>query len=238
MNELYSKLLEVSLEYGEGYNQMVGAVQEDITKNYDFSFSLKEKVLDYHINKIIYSLNSNQGIQSLKMIYKNRNDGHLETLLDTVISHVKDEKENQIIFEDFEEIIQVRFWVRKDKLIGFSIKTNRDKIKIIGYGNNEELIKDGNIETGKKIIFGFGVQAGLKHGVSSMYCYYMDKNQFGIIEYSGLLQLRAKLKVNPKYKAEMKEKKKHLNEKQKLVLETCELPDTAFFPIASYIMSH
>ena len=30
----------------------------------------------------------------------------------------------------------------------------------------------------------------------------MDKSVFGILQYSGLLQLRAKLKVNPEFKIE------------------------------------
>ena len=235
---LYSKLLNVTLEYGQGYDQMIGGRQEDLTTNYDFCLEKKDKCLEYHIYKIIYTLNPNQYIQSLKMMYKNRNDGHLECLLDTVCSHTENEKESEIVFDEFEEIVEVRFWVKADRLIGFSIKTNRDKIKIIGYGNNEDLIKDNEIESGKKIIFGFGVNAGKKYGVSSMYCYYMDKKQFGIIEYSGLLQLRAKLKVNANYRNEYKNKRESLDEKHKLILDTCKLPDTAFFPIIEFIMSH
>ena len=71
-----------------------------------------------------------------------------------------------------------------------------------------------------------------------MYCYYMDKSKFGILQYSGLLQLRAKLKVDPDYKKELEAKKDTLNEKQKLILDTCDLAETAFFPIICYIMSY
>ena len=99
------------------------------------------------------------------------------------------------------------------------------------------MVKSRDLETGKKIVLGFGVNAGKKYGVSSMYCYYMDKSRFGILQYSGLLQLRAKLKLNPEFKKELEAKKESLNDKQKLMLSTCDLPDAAFFPVASYIMS-
>ena len=231
-----SKVLNVTLEYGEGYDQMVGGKEDELTTNYDYYLNTKEKCMEYHIHKIIYTLNENNYIQSLQMIYKNRNDGHLEKLLDTISSHKDDEEKNEIIFEDFEEIILVRFWVKDERLVRFSIKTNMNKIKMIGADVNDGLFKDDDIETEKKIIVGFGVNAGQKFGVSSMYCYYIDKKQFGIIEYEGLLQLRAKLKMDSKFRKEIE--KKDLNEKQKLILDTCDLPDTAFFPVAFYIMSH
>ena len=82
------------------------------------------------------------------------------------------------------------------------------------------------------------MHAGIKYGVSSIYSYYMDKKKYGIVFYTGLLQLRAKLKKNPEFKKEMEGKRASLNEKQKLILDTCDLPDTVFFSIASYIMSY
>ena len=66
----------------------------------------------------------------------------------------------------------------------------------------------------------------------------MSKRKFGIVQYTGLLQLRAKLKANEEFKKEVEANKDKLNDKQKLILETCDLPDTAFFPIISYIMSY
>ena len=43
------------------------------------------------------------------MIYKNRNDGQLHTLLDTVESNINNEKENEVVFDDKEEIKEVFF---------------------------------------------------------------------------------------------------------------------------------
>ena len=218
---------------------MIGSIQDEVTTNYDFADKLKEEVLDYHIHKIIYTLNENQNIQTFKMIYKNRIDGQLRALLDTIDSHKKNEKEIEIEFKDNEEIIEVFFYTTKDdRLAALSIKTNLGTVKQIGNQGNAEPIIDENLKGGENIVFGFGVNAGQKFGVSSIYCYFMDKNQYGIILYSGLLHLRAKLKINPKYKSEMETKRESLNEKQKLILDTCDLPDAAFFPIATYIMSH
>ena len=115
MTEFYSKLLDATIEYGQGYNQMVGAVKEEVTTNYDFSLDKEINVLDYHIHKIIYSLNKNQRIQSMQLIYKNRNTGQLKTLLDTRSSHLKGEKLMEFEFEDFEEIINVFFYLKEDK---------------------------------------------------------------------------------------------------------------------------
>ena len=238
MTEFYSKLLDATVEYGQGYNQMIGAVKEEVTTNYDFSLDKEINVLDYHIHKIIYSLNKNQRIQSMQLIYKNRNTGQLKTLLDTRSSHLKGEKLMEFEFEDFEEIINVFFYLKEDRLAAICIQTNKGKIKYIGNQDKTELIKDESLNIEDKIIFGFGMQAGEKYGVSSIYCYYMNKNKYGIIQYGGLLQLRAKLKVDPDYKKELEAKKDTLNEKQKLILDTCDLAETAFFPIICYIMSY
>ena len=66
----------------------------------------------------------------------------------------------------------------------------------------------------------------------------MSKRKFGIHNNTGLLQLRAKLKQNEQFKKELEAKKSTLTEAQKLILETCDLADAVFFPIASYIMSY
>jgi len=247
MNQLNKKFILATIEQGQGYDQVIGGIEEETTLNYDFTSFTKEagskdsdiSIFDYHIKKIIYTLNANQYIQTLKLIYKNRNDGQLKTLLDTTESHIKEEKSYEIEFEDFEEIIEVLFYLtKKDPRLGaISIKTNLNKVKNIGSETNLDLVKDENVLNNKNIIYGFGVHAGKAFGVSGIYCYFMDKTLYGIILYDGLLQLRAKLKKNPEFRNQMFEKRESLNEKQKLILDSCDLPDTAFFPIASYIMS-
>ena len=82
---LYNNLLEATLEYGTGHARMVEMekLNETATKNYDCSKTLGRNFIDYHIYKICYNLRTNECIQSLQIIFKNRNTGKLITLLDT-----------------------------------------------------------------------------------------------------------------------------------------------------------
>lgn len=233
---LYNNLLEVTLEYGQGHARMVEMEKhnESETKNYDCSRTLGRNFIDYHIYKICYDLKTNEFIQSLQIIFKNRNTGKLVTLLDT---DPEGRKPNEFQLEDNEEIIEVRVWEKKESLIGFEITTNANRSKKIGYGEDQSR-KIEEFESKDKIIFGFGCQANKQYGVCSLYCYFMNKRKFGIVQYTGLLQLRAKLKANDEFKKSVEANKANLNDKQKLILETCDLADTAFFPVISYIMSY
>jgi hypothetical protein len=231
-------LLASTMEYGQGHLPVVDGSDDLYTTNYDYSIANEENILDYRLHKMICKINNeSQHIQSMTLIYKNRNSGELMTLLDTVKSKIEDGIDMDYTFGDFEVINQVRVWVQDDNLIGFEIKTNEGNLKKFGYGNDDQLIKIEAFEDGNKVILGFGVNAGIKHGVSSIYCYYLDRVNLAAIEYSGLLQLRAKLKVNQDFKKKAEEKKSSLNDKDKFILDICELPETAFFPITSYLMS-
>ena len=42
---------------------------------------------------------------------------------------------------------------------------------------------------------------------------------------------------NRRFEKKSEERKSSLNEKEKFILNICELPETAFFPITSYLMS-
>ena len=236
MPELYSILLQTTLEYGQGQCRMIdmGKHNETATINYDCVGDKGSQFLDYHIHKIFYHLRSNECIQSIQIIFKNRNTGNLETLMDT---DPKDTKKDSFEFADNEEIKEVRVWLKKESLVGFEITTSKNRTKKIGFGEDES-IKIKEFEKGDQIIFGFGCHANQQYGVSSIYCYFMDKRKYGIVLNSGLIQLRAKLKKNEEFRKQISAKKETLNEKQKLILETCNLPDTAFFPLAAYIMSY
>lgn len=246
MTELY-KGMNATLDYGHGIYEMVkekGAKADPETFKYEFYSKLGAKVLEYKIHEIRYVLRKDQIIQSLTIIYKNRLDGHFETLLDTEHSKTEGEEENKIVLGEFEEIDNVKFYLQKsedtrlgNRLVAFTIKTNLDNIHTLGNIDKGDLAKDDDLETRKKIVFGFGVHAGKNHGVTGITAYYMDKSKYGLIQYEGLLQFRAKLKANPDFKKTVDEKKGSLDEKHKLLLDVCDLPETAFFPIASYIIS-
>ena len=230
-------MLESTIEYGQGHLPVVDGTEELYTCNYDYSSANEKDILDYRLQKIVCKLNSEkQQIQSMTLIYKNRNTGQLITLLDTVKSKTNEGIEMDYTFGDFEVINKVNIWVKDYNLIGFEIETNEGNHKKFGYGDNESL-KIDTFKSGNKVILGLGVNAGIQHGVSSIYFYYLDRVHLAAIEYEGLLQLRAKLKANPEFKKKSEERKSSLNEKEKFILNICELPETAFFPITSYLMS-
>jgi hypothetical protein len=232
-------ILCTTLEYGQGYNEMLpGGGDEILTQNYDYTSKLGKNVTEYHITKISYSLNAFQGIQTLRTEYKNRNDGTTLVLLDTTKSQKKAEHESEIEFLDDEEIIDIIFYITPDnRLTALSLKTNKNRVKVIGKDTNGTAVKDDKIKTGNYVIFGFGVQAGKKYGVSSIYCYYMHKYDYGIVKTSGFLQLRAKLKANKNFHDLIETQKSSLNDKHKLILITCGFPDSIFAEVAAFLIS-
>lgn len=238
MTEKRVKLLDVTLDYGQGVFEMIKPKEEETTELYDFTKPLGEGVLEYKIHQIKYTLGETQNIQTLNMVYKNRNDGQLKTLLKTEKSDTN-AKEEVIELGESEEIIDVYFYPSREtgRLAAIMIKTNKGNIKYIGNQDKGELVKDPALETESKIILGFGVNAGKKFGVTSIFCYYMDKSKFGILQYEGLLHLRAKLKLDQDFKKELEARKDTLDRRLKLLLATCNLPDATFFSVASFIMS-
>ena len=232
-NKIYA-----TLDYGQGYDRMVEmeTLGQSMTQNFDCAQTLGSKFLNYRLYKIKYNLKSNEFIQSLQLIFKNTSNNQLECLLDTDPSH---DKENEYTLEDDTVIKIVRYWLNDGRITGFELTTNKKtgNIKMIGYQKND-VEKIPEFEGKTKIILGFGVNANDQYGISSFYCYYMDKKCYGMNKHAGLIQLRAKLKQNEQFKKELEAKKSTLTEAQKLILETCDLADAVFFPIASYIMSY
>ena len=140
---LYTTLLETTLEYGQGHCRMIEMEKhnESATINYDCVGDKGLDFLDYHIHKICYKLKSNEFIQSMKIVFKNRNDGHLETLLDTAPN---EEKTDEYELDDNEEIKEVRIWKKNDSVIGFEITTNKEiklfLVLVVMQTNNMEFV--------------------------------------------------------------------------------------------------
>ena len=227
-----------TLDYGQGYDRMVEmeTLGQSMTHNYDCAQTLGSKFLDYDLHKIKYNLKSNEYIQSLQLIFKNRNNNKLECLLDTDPSN---DKENEYILEDGTVIKIVRCWLNNDRLTGFEITTNKKSgnIKMIGYQKND-VEKIPEFEKKQNIILGFGVNANNQYGISSLYCYYMDKRHYGMNRHAGLIQLRAKLKANQNFKKDLEDKKDGFIPNEKLILNICDLPDIAFHKVLTFTMSY
>ena len=113
------------------------------------------------------------------------------------------------------------------------MKTNHYRNIKIGYGKNGEEINIPEFENDTKIILGMGVFATKKR-VTGIYFYFIDRKEYLKYFDSGLLELRAKLKMDKKFKESIEKRKNELNEKNKLVVDVCKLPGPAFFAIATY----
>lgn len=236
-------LFKVTLEYGQGYYDLTEKKKEkndegQFSTIYDTLETYGKSVLDYHIHKIQYSLKDNK-IQSLIITYKNRYKDEEKVLFDTECSHLENETLEVITLKDEEEIEDVLFYVSKEGyLTGICITTtDNDKPQYIGNYVNGEAFKDDNLNKKQNIVISFGANASKNHGVSSIFCYYITKKDFGIIKYLGLLQLKVKLKNDEEFKKKIEEKRNTLDKDKQLLLDVCELPDPAFTPVAVYIMS-
>lgn len=241
------KLIGITLLYGQGYREEqislkdFEKMREKYSQSYDSLETKGEKILEYHIKKIIYTISPSQSIQTLKVIYQNRNNGQLEELLDTKVSYTEQNKDKDklsyIEFEDNEEIVDMFFYVKdSNNLVSICITTNFGTSKYIGNQDLGTLVKDRDLEKKDKVIVGFYVEASKIEGVTGMYCYYVPKIKFGFYKYYGLFLLRAKIKCNEEFKKKIEEKKESFDEKNSLILSLSDLPDTVFTKVASFII--
>ena len=241
------KLIGITLLYGQGYREEqislkdFEKMREKYSQSYDSLETKGEKILEYHIKKIIYTISPSQSIQTLKVIYQNRNNGQLEELLDTKVSYTEQNKDKDklsyIEFEDNEEIVDMFFYVKdSNNLVSICITTNFGTSKYIGNQDLGTLVKDRDLEKKDKVIVGFYVEASKLEGVTGMYCYYVPKIKFGFYKYYGLFLLRAKIKCDKEFKKKTEEKKESFDEKNSLILALSDLPDTVFTKVASFII--
>ena len=226
--------IDATLEYGQGYNRMNYQRLERISHNcdnFDYISSQKNPFI-FHIYKIFYSL-TKENIKSLKVIYRNRKTQKLITLFETPNSSDVEEIK-YIEFKTFEKIINAKVWLKDFSLIGFELKTDFGRNLKIGYGENGEETSITDLEEENKIVLGMGVDANL-FCVNSIYFYYIDKDKYQCFFNTGLFELRSKLKMNEIFRKNIELKKQDMDEVHKLMVDICELPDTSFFPIISYL---
>lgn len=243
------ELIGVTLLYGQGYKEEeisklnTEKNKEKYSHSYDSVAAKGEKILEYHIKKIIYTISPSQSIQTLKVIYQNRNNGQLELLLDTKVSYTEQDydkdKLSSIEFEDNEEIVDIFFYVKdSNNLVSICITTSFGTSKYIGNQDLGTLVKDRDLEKKDKVIVGFYVEASKLEGVTGMYCYYVPKVKYGFYKYYGLFLLRAKIKCDKEFKKKMEEKKESFDAKQSLILAFSDFPDTVFTKVASFLLGN
>ena len=157
----------VTLPYGEGYFDKTekGSKKsyESFTKNFDIidsSRKLKRRIYNFQINQIFYS-QTNEYIESLKVVFKDREKGKLIALLET-FEPLNTDQIKSISFGAFQQIINIKVWVKDEKLTGFEIKTDLDRIIKIGHGEKGQEIIIPELEKENNIVVGFGVYANKK----------------------------------------------------------------------------
>ena len=159
-------------------------------------------------------------------------------VLDCENSHKQDEKLEEFVLQDMEEIIDVFFYYDdKCDLTSVCLTTNRGNIKYIGK-QGDKYRKDQYLKDHQKVVLAFCVTSSKDYSVTCMFCYCIDTRKYGVIQYLGLIQLKAKLSRDKEFQDKVEAKKGTLDEKLKLIAEVCSFPNTAFFPISSYIMSN
>ena len=227
--------IEATLEYGEGYSKAMERDKEKLTINCDKYYLLKDSnPFMYHIHKIYYALKKNEYIKYLKIEYKNLLKGNLMKLLET--PRVSDLEDLQIInIKSCEEIINVKIYLKENKLTGIELKTDLNNVYKIGYGEKEDEEMFEEFENEENIILGFGVNAN-KFRVHSIYCYFTNKQNYYNKIFPGLLSLKAKMDKNKEFKNKLDSKITEMDVMHKLIVRICELPNLIFFNIAKYVI--
>lgn len=231
---------EVTLVFGDGYYDLTerkrGEINYEIfTKNFDIMDNvrkLKRRIYGFKIYQIFYS-QTNEYIESLNVVYKDKKEDNLILLLKT-FEPSNTNQIKSIEFKALEQIINVKFWLKDEKLTGFQIKTDMDRIIKIGHGEIGQEIIIPELEKENNVIIAFGVYANKKR-VCSIYFYYLNKNRYYDICCPPLLLLRAKIIKNKDFIKYIKENMPEIYEKYKLIIYICSLPGPEFFSIASYL---
>ena len=163
-----------SLEFG-AYKSENEQYNEEISgKGYDITDEIGANILDYKIKKISYILKENDHIDKIKFEYINKNDG-TSKIIETPTWEGTNSNEETFELEDDEEIKNIKIYLKGIKFLGFEIITNKDKNKKIGFGEENEVNTQKDLENLSKVIIGFGFNSSKVYGVYSMRFYYIDK---------------------------------------------------------------
>ena len=234
-------IISATLEFGKAIGSFIvenKMDKKDITINCDdfgYFSDPKNNPFDFFIKYIYFSLKENKYIGSLKIVYQNKKNDNLITLLET--PGVLDVEELQKIeFNSYELIINMKVWVKDEILTGFEIKTIFGRNIKIGYGEKEDEIIIKELKDENCMILGFGADANSTK-VTGIYCYYADSRLYDNYNfYLELHKLRVKLMLDDKYKSNILSKKSEFDDRYRFIIDVCELPNLPFFSILSYIL--
>ena len=222
MTEEENKNIELTCNYGT----------DSGNQRFDMRELLGDKLLDHRLRKIKCFLKSNKGIHGIQLTYRNINDCKETTFIN--FKTKEDDLIEQEMILNNEDIIDLRVWLNNDViLIGFEVKTSRNRTFKFGYGNDSQLITISDFEKLDQVIVGFGCCAEEKEGITSIYAYYISRKKYISMIYSGIFSLRIKIK-DLDFKEKVENKLKKMDEKYNILYRICQLPDNQFFNIIKY----
>ena len=208
-----------------------GLIKEGIS-TYDDQRILGEYLLNFKLYKIRCWTEENVGLSGLEIFYKDRiTSQEVKTI--SVKKKVNDDEEQEIVLEIGEMINSIIIW-KNDYLLGFEIKTNKEREKQFGWCGEGIKVELKEFEGRNNILCGFYCGFHKNDGIISMGYYYVNKIEFYLFFYHGILCLRAKLK-NKEFKKNISKKLNYMNYSDKALYKACVLPDNQFFGIFKYI---
>ena len=199
---------------------------------YDDQKILKEFLLNFKLYKIRCMTELKVGITGLEIFYKDRITSKEIKTIDIRKKENGDE-EQEIVLDSSEMINSITLW-KDESLHGFEVKTNKDRMKKFGCCGEGNKIELDEFEEGNNYLCGFFCGFHKKDGLTSIGFYYLNKREFYLLLYFGILCLKIKLKKED-FKKKIMEKLCSMDYSDKALFQACSLPDNQFFGIFKYI---
>ena len=222
----------IDLELIKIYNTSNYGLIKENTLFYDDQRILDKYILNFKLYRIRCWSVVNVGISGLEIYYKDRITSKEVKTIDAKKKEGGDEEEQEFILESNEMINQAIIW-KNDALLGFEIKTNKGREQKFGWCGEGKDVKFDEFD-GNNYICGFFCGFHKKDGVISLGFYYINKRNFYLLLYFGIICLRTKLKKK-EFKKKIDEKVNQMSYSDKALYKTCILPNNQFHEIFKYI---
>ena len=174
----------------------------------------------------------NVGISGLEIYYKDRITSQEVKTIDAKKKECGDEEEQEFTLESNEMINKAIIW-KNDALLGFEIKTNKGREQKFGWCGEGIDVKFDEFD-GNNYVCGFFCGFDKKDGVTSLGFYYINKRNFYLLLYFGIICLRIKLRKE-EFKNKIDEKVNRMSYSDKALYKACILPNNQFHEIFKYI---
>ena len=208
-----------------------GSINKDSISYDDVDYFGNSLIL-FELYKIKCFVKGNKGIIGIQLMYKFRENGQEYKSIDVKTN--EDCTEQEFTFLPKEYITNIILW-KKDKLIGFEITTDKNRIYRFGLDNGNKIMMN-EFSSGKNIVVGFYTKFNINEGITAIGFYYIDKKIFSFFQLSGLFFLREKLK-NQKYYDSINKDLSKLDKESLAVFKACLLPRNSFTGVLRYIIA-